>query len=143
MKIIPATPKDEANIKTLLQTCELPFQDLTRAHLENFLVIRENGQFLGTIGLEVCGADGLLRSLAVSETVRGQGLGLQLVKQIEELARARQLVALYLLTTTAEKFFAHLGYQVIPRESAPAALQETAEFQSICPASAVCMWKQL
>jgi amino-acid N-acetyltransferase len=66
-----------------------------------------------------------------------------LVHYIEEYAISQRVRHLYLLTTTADLFFARTGYQVIPRESAPAPIQETAEFQSICPASAVCMVKDL
>jgi len=143
MQITPATPKDETVIKTLLQNCHLPFEDLTPAHMATFWAIPGEGQMIAAIGLEICGNFGLLRSLAVSETWRGQGLGVQMVECIETQARERQIAALYLLTTTADQFFARLGYQVVSRDSAPAVLQETTEFQSICPASAVCMFKQL
>jgi amino-acid N-acetyltransferase len=143
MKIIPARPQDQEGIQALLQACELPFEDLSAAHLGHFFVIKDQGQIVGSVGLEVCGPFGLLRSLALAETLRGQGLGLRLVEQIEAYARSQQITVLYLLTTTADRFFAHLGYQAIPRESAPAPLQATAEFQSICPASAVCMHKNL
>ena len=50
---------------------------------------------------------------------------------------------LVLLTQTAEPFFATRGYAVIAREAAPAAVRRSAEFRSICPASAICMTRQL
>jgi amino-acid N-acetyltransferase len=143
MKIIPAIPQDQNAIQALLRACKLPFDDLSAAHLEHFFVIKDQGQIVGSVGLEVRDEFGLLRSLALAETLRGRGLGLRLVEQIEAYARLRQLTAIYLLTTTADRFFAHLRYQEIPRETAPTPLQETAEFQSICPASAVCMCKEL
>ena len=56
------------------------------------------------------------------------------------VARACQGIGqLVLLTQTAEQFFARRGYAVIAREAAPAAVQHSAEFRSICPASATCM----
>ena len=143
MKIIPAVPQDQKGVQALLQTCELPFEDLSPEHLAHFFVVKDQDQVVGSIGLEVRGEFGLLRSLALGQSLRGQGLGIQLVEKIEAYARSRQISAFYLLTTTADRFFAHLGYQETPRESAPAPLQETAEFQSICPASAICMYKQL
>jgi len=143
MKIIPAIPQDQKDIQALLRAYELPFEDLSAAHLTHFFVIKDQGQIVGSVGLEVCSPFGLLRSLALVETLRGQGLGLRLVEQVEAYARSQQITALYLLTTTADLFFAHLGYQEISRKTAPAPLQETAEFQSICPASAVCMYKNL
>jgi amino-acid N-acetyltransferase len=143
MQITPATPSDEAGVKALLQSCELPFEDLTPAHLTHFLVIKDGDQIVGSVGLEGCRAFALLRSLAVAESKRGQGLGYQLIEQIETYARSQQISALYLLTTTADQYFARQGYQVVPRESAPAPLQETTEFKSICPDSAVCMYRNL
>ena len=143
MKIIPATHQDLAATQALLQACELPFGDLDANHLAHFFVIKDQDQVIGSVGLEVCEKFGLLRSLALAESLRGQGWGLKLVAQIEAYARSQQISALYLLTTTADQFFARLGYCTIPRERAPAPLQTSAEFQSICPASAVCMCKQL
>jgi amino-acid N-acetyltransferase len=50
---------------------------------------------------------------------------------------------LVLLTETAASFFERLGYAVIDRQSVGAAVKESAEFRSLCPASAVCMTKSL
>ena len=48
-----------------------------------------------------------------------------------------------LLTTTAEDFFVRRGYGVVGRDAAPAVVQKTTEFRSLCPDSAVCMMKHL
>lgn len=143
MKIIPATPQDESAIKAFLDGCELPSVDINASHLAHFFVVKDAGQIIGCIGIEDCGEFGLLRSLAVKESFRDHGLGVQLVDYIEEYAGSRQTKSLFLLTTTADRFFAANGYQVIPRESAPAAIKETTEFKSICPTSAVCMFKEV
>jgi amino-acid N-acetyltransferase len=50
---------------------------------------------------------------------------------------------LYLLTTTAEKFFPKLGFDSIDRDNVPTPIQATEEFSSICPSTAVCMVKKL
>jgi amino-acid N-acetyltransferase len=47
----------------------------------------------------------------------------------------------YLLTNTAANFFAWLGYQVMKRTDAPLPIQSTAQFSSLCPDSAVLMFK--
>jgi N-acetylglutamate synthase-like GNAT family acetyltransferase len=47
--------------------------------------------------------------------------------------------ALYLLTPTAEAFFARRGDVRISREAAPPVLHRTAEFAALCPASAACL----
>jgi amino-acid N-acetyltransferase len=97
----------------------------------------------GAVGLELFEDVGLLRSLAVLEEYRGQGIGAQLAETAENYARARRVQALYLLTTTAPDFFARRGYEQTDRAAAPTALQKTAEFQSLCPDSAMCMVKKL
>jgi N-acetylglutamate synthase-like GNAT family acetyltransferase len=48
-----------------------------------------------------------------------------------------------LLTETAETFFRRLGYTVIERDQAPSAVASSAEFRTLCPATAVCMTKRL
>ena len=143
MRIFPATSFDLEPIQSFLKTCDLPAYDIRSTHLEHFFVLRNNNQIVGSVGLEVCGEFGLLRSLALAQFFRGQGLGFQLVAHIEAYARSQQIIALYLLTTTADQFLSQLGYQKIERAAAPPLVQETAEFQSICPASAVCMFKEL
>jgi amino-acid N-acetyltransferase len=143
MQVISAAPQDLESLKALLRSCESPADDISAAHLENFFVIKDGSQILGSIGLEKSGDFGLLRSLALMQSLRGQGLGIQLVEQIEGYARSQQIAMLYVLTTTADQKFAHLKYKKIPRQSAPSPLQETAEIRIICPASAVYMDRQL
>ena len=143
MQITSANQHHETAIKALLKECDLPFEDLTSAHFESFFIIKNGSYLEAVIGLELCGDLGLLRSLAVIPSKRGQGWAIQLVNELETYARHQQIAVLYLLTTTADVFFAKLGYQRISRTLIPKALRETAEFKSICPASAICMWKQL
>ena len=143
MKPELARSSDESRVKQLLAECQLPFEDITPSHLQHFLITRQETRFTGVIGLELLGTFALLRSLAVGEPFRGQGIASQLTKQAEDYARAHKIESLYLLTTTAESFFAKRGYQTMDRSRVPTAVQETAEFQSICPATAVCMVKTL
>ena len=97
----------------------------------------------GVVGLELKNNNALLRSLAVIEPQRSKGLAKQLLREIEKYARSKQVDTLYLLTLTAEGFFAKQGYRRTDRRSAPPAIQETAEFNSLCPETAVCMKKHL
>ena len=95
------------------------------------------------VGLEIYGTVALLRSLAVAPDGQGRGLGAALLAHAERAARQRGITALYLLTTTAEAFFARRGYVRLPRQAAPPVLRQTAEFAALCPASAVCLTKAL
>ena len=107
-----------------------------------FGIVEENAP-IAVCGLECYGADGLLRSLAVDPAYRGRGLGHLLVRRAETEAARQGATALFLLTTTAADFFARLGYESIPRAQAPAAIAQTTQFSSLCPASSAFMRKRL
>lgn len=98
---------------------------------------------VGVAGLETCGDDALLRSVAVRPEWRTRGLGRELVRHVVEAAEARGLRALYLLTTTAERYFPRFGFAPVERASVPADVAATEEFRSACPASAVAMARPL
>jgi amino-acid N-acetyltransferase len=138
-----ARPSDLPAIVRLLADAALPHDDLTPEHLRHFLVLRDGDEIAGLVGMEVAGDAGLLRSLAVPEARRGGGLASRLVDALEAHARAAGIRTLYLLTTTAEPFFARRGYARAERGAVPDAIAATPEFRSICPASAACMAKAL
>jgi len=142
MDIRAATAQDLPNIQALLQRCELPTADLAEARIA-FLVDERDGEIAGAIGLQRFERVALLRSLAVDAARRGEGAGGELVTLLEAEAREQGIDELILLTQTAQAFFARRGYRVIDREAAPAAVLQTEEFRSLCPASAVCMAKLL
>lgn len=141
--IEPARPTDLGAITQLLKNNTLIYTDLTPAHMAHFLVARVDGALAGAVGFEPFGVVGLLRSLAMSEPLRGRGHGRALVAALERAAHAAGVRELFLLTETAPEFFARLGYQKTPRADAPAPLQATSEFAELCPQSAICMKKTL
>ncbi|HEX5870527.1 MAG TPA: arsenic resistance N-acetyltransferase ArsN2 [Longimicrobium sp.] len=138
-----ARPSDFSAVVRLLADAGLPHEDLTPEHLRHFLVLREGGGIAGVVGMEVAEDAGLLRSLAVPEARRGGGLASRLVNALEAHARDAGIRTLYLLTTTAEGFFARRGYAPADRAAVPDAIAATPEFRGICPASAACMAKAL
>ena len=140
MLLRPGLEGDGEAIRDLLADNRLPVADLASATIA-FVVAVDGDGLTGVVGLERFGDVGLLRSLAVRERARGAGLGSRLVAAAEREARAAGLRELVLLTETAGPLFARLGYAAIPRDAAPAAARASAEFRSLCPASAVCMSK--
>ncbi len=137
-----ASPKDEPWIRQLLALCGLPHEDITPQHLRHFWAMKEKGQIIGVVGVEVFGRLALLRSLAVDSRFRKQGIAAQLMEKAEKHADSLRIEELYVLTVTAESFFGKRGYQRIERNSAPPAIQGTAEFQGLCPVSSVLMVKK-
>ena len=137
-----AQSSDRRAIRALLKKADLPFEDVQTGR-QTFLVAVCEGRIVGTAGLEAYGESGLLRSLAVAEESRGRGLGSELVENMTEEARKTGVRELYLLTMTAAPFFTRRGFEKIDRSKAPAPLQGTTEFASLCPVSSVCMRRGL
>jgi len=142
VRIDPAVAADGASIRALLGEEKLPVADLETAPLRLW-VARDGSRVVGAVGLERYGSAALLRSLVVAADYRRSGLGQELVFTLEQAARAAGVKLLVLLTQTAEPFFAHLRYSVIDRAYVPDEVRQSAEFRSLCPASATCMTKSL
>jgi ubiquinone/menaquinone biosynthesis C-methylase UbiE/protein-tyrosine-phosphatase/N-acetylglutamate synthase-like GNAT family acetyltransferase len=135
----PATSADFEAVRALLERCNLPTQGIDQAFPDGYVVVRSGPDVLGVAGLETYGEFGLLRSVAVSEPVRSCHFGRALVEDRLAYARAKDLRAVYLLTTTAAEYFRQRGFLDAARASAPAVLRSSGEFASICPASANCL----
>jgi amino-acid N-acetyltransferase len=133
-----ARPEDYAAVEALLGQAGLPLDGL-REHFSHALVARRGAQIVGCVALEFHGGAALLRSLAVSPSDRGRRLGQRLTAEALALSRQAGARDVYLLTQTAAGFFPRFGFAVEDRSLAPAPLQQSAEFQSACPASAVLM----
>ena len=127
----------------LLNGAQLPTSDITDELLETFFFAGERTNPLGIVGLELSPPHALLRSLVVKAEARSGGLGSRLLEHAEERARARGVHRIYLLTTTADSFFAARGYAGTNRSDAPPFIGSSAEFASLCPANATFMVKHL
>lgn len=136
-----ALKSDFPGINQLLQRVNLPTVD-TNDCTEYFFKIENNeSAIIASIGLEIYGTCGLLRSLAVDPAFRDKGLARMLVDKVEKLSADLKLKAVYLLTTTAEIYFEKKGFVRIRREEVPEEIRQSSEFSSICPSSAISMVK--
>lgn len=146
----PARAEDLLAVAGLLEQAGLPRAGLQDQFPAGFAVVEdEAGAPCAAAGVEVHGqgpgAEGLLRSVVVAPEARGRGLGAALVRERAAWAGARGLPRLWLLTTTAAPYFQGLqgfqgpGFEPASRAAAPPALQASAEFAGVCPASAACL----
>jgi amino-acid N-acetyltransferase len=133
-----ATPDDFRAVEQLLVANSLPL-DGVREALDDFVVAHIGDVVVGVAGLEVCCDNALLRSIAVSPEWRSHGVGRALVTRVISEAEARGIHALYLLTTTAERYFPSFGFRTTARDAVPDGIRATGEFQGACPASATVM----
>ena len=133
-----AAPSDLEAVERLLTASQLPV-DGVREALPTFIVAEAGNEIVGVAGLEICCDNALLRSVAVADGWRSRGVGRALVTRIIAEAEARGLHALYLLTTTAERYFPSFGFGTITRAEVPEDVRATAEFQGVCCATATVM----
>jgi amino-acid N-acetyltransferase len=142
IRIDPATPDDVEALLALMTRAQLPADGLA-SHLDAAFVAREGDRIVGSAAIEIYADGGLLRSVAVDADRRGTGLGARLTAAAIDEAARRTLPALYLLTTTAERFFPRFGFERITRDEVPASVQASIEFRGACPASATVMRRRL
>lgn len=133
---------DYVSICKLLDTAGLFAADC-EAFLSDFLVYRVEGRLIACGGLEIYKNVALLRSLVVAEPYRGQGLAKALVLALEQRAMQKQVETLYLLTETADVFFASMGYQRLQRVNAPMVIRRTMQFSKLCDERARLMTRTL
>ena len=76
----------------------------------DFLIALDTDENIrGCIGMEVYGEDGFVRSFAVQESIRNNGLGAALFERLIEGSLSKGIRNLHLLTTTAETYFQKKG----------------------------------
>ena len=138
----PARGHDLAPALELLRRSDLPEKGVADA-FGHYFVVHDDGRLVALAGLELCGEDGLLRSVVVEPEYRGQSLAGQLVEATVERARRLNLRALYLLTTTARDYFARRGFAECPRDQAPEPIRQSWEFSTGCPSSSAFMKREL
>lgn len=135
-------PNRLGEVADALAAARLPTADIDEPG-RLFLRFDDDAGLIGFGGLEGDGADCLLRSLVIEPERRGQGLGRVVLARLEADARALGTARLHLLTKTAAPFFRADGYTDADRRSAPQSIAGSAQFRSLCPASASYMVKAL
>jgi amino-acid N-acetyltransferase len=142
LNITAAQQDDLPAVLNLLDRSGLPRDGLAE-HFDIALVARDSARVVGSAAVERYGDAGLLRSVAVDDHYRGQGLGARLVGAALDQARQEGLQAVYLLTTTAPEYFPRFGFQPVARADVAPAVQQSVEFTGACPASALVMRVEL
>jgi N-acetylglutamate synthase-like GNAT family acetyltransferase len=142
IRVRQLTSVDIPALSVFLSEARLPTEDLLLPD-RVFYRFEQDGELLGFGGIEGASSDRLLRSLIVLGSRRGQGNGRRLLAMLEQIALTDGTQRLHLLTNTASVFFGANGYRTVPRIEAPGTISRSAEFTSLCPASAVYMVKDM
>jgi len=139
--LVPATAADLADVESLVAAAGLTLLGLEACVADGTAVVcrEHDGCLLGTAATERHGDLAFLRSVAVHAPARRHGLGKALVERALADARAAGAREAWLLTETAESFFAGLGWSRAERTDAPDAIARSVEFTTACPATAIAM----
>jgi amino-acid N-acetyltransferase len=139
MKIRAVRPDDLAEVRRLLREGDLPTDGVEDQFGAGYAVATDEGSIVGAAAVERHGRFGLLRSVVVTPGMRNRGVAELLVRDRLGWAGTEGLEAVYLLTTTADRYFAKLGFERVERDSLPIEIRESREFASTCPSTAVAM----
>jgi amino-acid N-acetyltransferase len=126
------TERELDSLRDFLRVNQLPAGDLKLTDS----LYDSNDELVGSGGLEFYGDKALLRSLAVSQALRSQSLGKQIIEDLMEQAKVKSKKEIYLLTTTAYYFFLRFGFHEIKRDEVPDEVKASTEFSQVCPSSA-------
>ncbi|WGY70482.1 GNAT family N-acetyltransferase [Burkholderia cepacia] len=138
MQLRAAAVSNLTSIEALLRASDLPVAGVAD-HLPNFIVAVDADGMTACGGIEYHGNFALIRSIAVAEGARGNGLGKAVVSRLLDACRGRAVEAIVLRTTTAETYFARLGFVRIALGDVPGPLLSSGQFAGVCPASATVM----
>lgn len=130
------------DVKDLLQKSNLPYNDIDE-HFDNFVISLYKNKIIGVMGIEPYNKVGLVRSLAVNNDFRNKGIASKLLEKIIDYSKSKSVEEIFLLTTTASGFFFKFGFKIIDSDKMPDEIKNTSEFQDICPASSICMKKDI
>jgi amino-acid N-acetyltransferase len=133
---------DLREVITLLERMGLSGEGVPQ-RVDDFLVAREHGHLVAVAGLEGHGTAGLLRSVAVTPARQNRGLARYLTSALIERAKERQLSAIYLLTTDAQRYFERHGFRPIDRNEVSPAIADSTQFKAESCATATVMMLDL
>lgn len=139
---LQSVPGTDPLLAAALAGAGLPTDDLSDPG-RRFAALVEDGVAVAWGGVEGEGEDQLLRSVVVRYDRRGRGLARELAVALAADAERSGCRRLWLLTTSADAVFTHLGWHRVPRTEAPPAIAATRQFTALCPSSAVVMVRAL
>jgi N-acetylglutamate synthase-like GNAT family acetyltransferase len=131
------------DVRARLLSEGLPVHNLGATPVSFFEAHTQTGATVGWGGLERYDNQAILRSVVVNSVLRGLGTGRVMVEALVAEARQQGLSQLWLLSQSAEGFFAKLGFETVARDTAPFAILSSEEFRELADADAACMTKLL
>jgi GNAT superfamily N-acetyltransferase len=132
----------DLGLRRCLTEAQLPTADLVGPG-KHYFRLMEGQEPRGYGGFEALGEHALLRSIVVEGENRGRGYGRNLVRALMAEAKRSGAKDAYLLTETAATFFTAMDFLPCPRDSAPAEIRATRQFNELCAATAKLLRRML
>ena len=141
-EIETASFEDFEEIKILLDTLDVPSDEID-PDFTTFFVVRDVAKkIVACIGLELFTGTALITSFAVDPDHRGDGLGANLVDRLLEEAFEEGSEAVYICTAQAPELFLNIGFIGIDLDDVPVEIRQSQVFKSDCPFIAAYMKKK-
>ncbi|GGE05350.1 hypothetical protein GCM10011571_03040 [Marinithermofilum abyssi] len=123
-----ACTSDVPAIMHLLKEAGMNEQGVDK-HPEHFLVVEDPGKSpvrtVGTVGLEVHGDVGLLRSFVLDQTCWNGKTSMELLHVVFQFVRQMELTAVYLFAGIDPRVFEAFGFQGISPDELPEAIRNS------------------
>jgi phosphoglycolate/pyridoxal phosphate phosphatase family enzyme len=107
-----------------------------RERVARTVVAQGDRAVLGTAAWDPAGDAAMLRSVAVADDARGNGIGMLVTAAALRVIAQDGRREVYAVTTDAERFFAGCGFRAVSRDELPAGVAEHRQITRECPASA-------
>jgi N-acetylglutamate synthase-like GNAT family acetyltransferase len=136
----PAVGPDLPTIASLLHEGDMPAGAVRERVGRTLVAELDRRTLIATAAWEpVQDGIGLLRSVSVTERVRGKGVGALIVAGTLRAAAAAGLKQIYLVTPSAEGFFARCGFTTVRRDQLPDSVARHRQVTRDCPSTAAVM----
>lgn len=124
-----AEAKDLLSIQYLIAKAGLRENGIEQ-NLKGFLVVlNEENQLIGTVGIEQYERDGLLRSLVLDSNIWNAQLTLEFLHLVLQYAKEQELDKIYLCSKGTNTLFQQLGFREVKEKEVPEAIQASAHYQ--------------
>lgn len=128
METRTATNADRAAAAELLRAAGLPVPAEGDPPVE-LRILAGEGRIVACAGFERHGDVALLRSIVVASQARGRGHGTGIVRATLKRIDGLGVAETFLVTMDAAEFFGRLGFRAIERDTVPAAVHGSPEWE--------------
>ena len=137
--VTEARASDLPRVHQILERTALPYPDLDN-HLDDLMAMRDAGEVIGCVAVELYDEAALLRSLAIIPERRGEGLGWMLADVALNRARERGVRRVFLTTEHATDFFAEkFGFHPVDRATVDQTVLASSQFKTARASGAITM----